>query len=39
MYEELDGAGGKRTGDATMIYVETLLEGFLNMSPEICLTC
>ena len=39
MYEELNGAGGKRSEDATMIDVETLLEGFLNLSPKICLTC
>jgi hypothetical protein len=39
MYEELNGAGGKRSGDATMIDVETLLESFLNMSPKICFTC
>ena len=28
-----------RSGDATMIDVETLLEGFLNLSPKICPTC
>jgi len=39
MYEELNGAGEKRSGVATMIDVETLLEGFLNMFPKICLTC
>lgn len=39
MYEELNGAGGKRSEDATMIDVEILLGGFLNMSPKICLTC
>ena len=39
MYEEFNGAGGKSSGDATMIDVETLLEGFLNMSQKICLTC
>jgi hypothetical protein len=39
MYEELNGAREKQSGVATMIDVETILEGFLNMSPKICLTC
>jgi len=39
MCEELNGAGDKRSGDATMIDVEALLEGFLNVSPKICLNC